>query len=263
MWESLTWAAAILSAIAAAAGLFGSSIYRDAPFWSQQAQGIDLATLVLAVPILVGSLLLQSRRWAPARAAAIGVLLYFVYNYTIYSTSIVMNRLALLYIAILGLSVWSLVLVMTSQSTASVALARDSTLGRVVGIFLLLVVVLFALLWLSQIVSSTVSGLLPADLKRAGIPANPVYALDLAIFLPLAGVAAIGVLRGLTPAGNFAAPMLLWVFLTSAGIVGGFLFAGRAGEQIPVAVAGLVASIGIIALVLVGLALAGANRAAN
>ena len=224
---------------------------------------LDLATLVLAVPILVGSLLLQSRRWAPARAAAIGVLLYFVYNYTIYSTSIVMNRLALLYIAILGLSVWSLVLVMTSQSTASVALARDSTLGRVVGIFLLLVVVLFALLWLSQIVSSTVSGLLPADLKRAGIPANPVYALDLAIFLPLAGVAAIGVLRGLTPAGNFAAPMLLWVFLTSAGIVGGFLFAGRAGEQIPVAVAGLVASIGIIALVLVGLALAGANRAAN
>jgi hypothetical protein len=263
MWESLAWAAAILSAIAAAAGLFGSSIYRDAPFWSQQAQGIDLATLFLAVPILVGSLLLQSRGWAPARAAAIGVLLYFVYNYTIYSTSIVMNRLALLYIAILGLSVWSLVLVMTSQSTASVTLARESTLGRVVGIFLLLVVVLFALLWLSQIVSSTVSGLLPADLKRAGIPANPVYALDLAIFLPLAGVAAIGVLRGLTPAGNFAAPMLLWVFLTSAGIVGGFLFAGRAGEQIPVAVAGLVASIGIIALVLVGLALAGANRAAS
>ena len=261
MWEALAWAAAILAAIAAAVGLFGSSIYRDAAFWSQQAQGIDLATLFLATPILVVSLFLLSRGWAPARALAIGVLLYFVYNYAIYTTSVAMNRLAGLYIATLGLSVWALVLIVTSVSTVSVTIVGSSAIGRVIGIYLVLVVVLFGLLWLSQIASTTVSGVPPPDLTRSAIPANPVYALDLAIFLPLAAVAAIGLLLGLTPAANFAVPMLLWVFLTSAGIVGGFLFASRAGEQISVAVATLVITVGIVALVLTGLALASGSKA--
>jgi hypothetical protein len=42
MAEALAWAVAILSAITAVAGLFWSTLYRDAPFWIQQARGIDL-----------------------------------------------------------------------------------------------------------------------------------------------------------------------------------------------------------------------------
>ncbi len=43
MWELLAWGAAILAAIATAAGLFWSPLYRDAPYWTEQARGIDLA----------------------------------------------------------------------------------------------------------------------------------------------------------------------------------------------------------------------------
>jgi hypothetical protein len=264
MAEALAWAAAILSAITAVSGLFWSTLYRDAPFWIQQARGIDLATLLLAVPILVVSLLLVHRGWAPAMSVVIGVLLYDIYNYTIYSTSIVMNRLSFLYIAILGLCVWSLILLaLPVATTSSVVLRIDSPFARVVGGFLLAVVVLFGLLWLSQIASATFTGVVPTDVKRSGLPANPVYALDLAIFLPLAVVAAIGVLRGVAPAANFAVPMLLWIFLTSAGVVGGFLFAARAGEQVPVAVALLISTIGIVAIVLAGIASVGATRAVS
>lgn len=260
MAEALAWAVAILSAITAVGGLFWSTLYRDAPFWIQQARGIDLATLLLAVPILVVSLLLLHRGWAPAMSAVIGVLLYDVYNYTIYSTSIVMNRLSFMYIAILGLCVWSLILLaLPVATTSSVALRIDSSVARVVGGFLLTVVVLFGLLWLSQIASTTFTGVPPTDLTRAGIPANPVYALDLAIFLPLAVVAAKGVLRGVGPAANFAVPMLLWVFLTSAGVVGGFLFAARAGDQVPAAIMVLIAAIGMVAIVLAGVASVGAS----
>src|SRR5438477_1863421 len=59
--ELLAWAAAVLSAVAAAAGLFFPTFYLDAPFWTEQAHGIDLATLLLAVPILVVSLWLSRR----------------------------------------------------------------------------------------------------------------------------------------------------------------------------------------------------------
>jgi hypothetical protein len=262
MAEALAWAAAILSAITAVAGLFWSTLYRDAPFWIQQARGIDLATLLLAVPILVVSLLLLHRGWPPAMSVLIGVLLYEIYNYTIYSTSIVMNRLSFVYIAILGLCVWSLILLaLPVATTSSVVLRIDSSVARVVGGFLLAVVVLFGLLWLSQIASTTSTGVAPTDVTRSGLPANPVYALDLAIFLPLAVIAAIGVLRGVAPAANFAVPMLLWVFLTSAGVAGGFLFAARAGDQVPVAILVMIAAIGIVAIVLAGVASVGATKA--
>jgi hypothetical protein len=264
MAETLAWAVAVLSAITAIAGLFWSTLYRDAPFWIQQARGIDLATLLLAVPILVVSLLLLHRGWAPAMSVVIGVLLYDIYNYTIYSTSVAMNRLSFVYIAILGLCVWSLILLALPVATTSITVLRiDSSVARVVGGFLLAVVMLFGLLWLSQIAGTTFTGVSPPDLKRAGIPANPVYALDLAIFLPLALIAAIGVFRGVAPAANFAMPMLLWIFLTSAGVVGGFLFAARAGEQVPVAIAVLIATIGMAAIILATVASVGATRAAG
>lgn len=259
-WELLASAAAILTAIAAAVGLFWSPLYRDAAYWAEQARGIDLATLFLAVPILAISLWMLRKGSAPAGAAAIGVLLYLVYNYVIYSISVAMNRLELVYIATLGLCVWSLILYFLGPTTAANLLKLHSLLARVVGGFLVVVAVLFGLLWLSQIASATISGLPPVDLTRTGLPANPVYALDLAIFLPLAVVSAVGVFRGLTLAASLAAPMLVWLFLTSAGILGGFLFASRAGEPVPAAIAVLIGLIGVVAISLAGLAMAGASE---
>jgi hypothetical protein len=256
--ELLAWAAAVLSAIAAAAGLFSPVLYRDAPFWTEQARGIDLATLFLAVPILIVSLCLSERVSTPARLVAVGVVLYLSYNYAIYTTSIVMNRLALVYIAVLGLSVWSLVLLLPGVELA--ATASNHSPRRVIAAFLLVVAMLFAVLWLSQIANSAISDAPPADLKRAGLPANPVYALDLAIFLPLTVVAAIGLLRSDMAAAAFTVPMLVWTFLTSAGIIGGFFFEAMAGEQIPAALPIVLGLLGILAAILSGLALRPVNR---
>jgi hypothetical protein len=255
------WVTVILSGTAAAGGLFGRNLYRDNPFWIEQTRGIDLATLFLAVPILVVSLILVAGGWRLAVPLELGVLLYLAYNYAIYTTSVAMNRFALLYIAVLGLSLWAAILLASSPSLALASRTLTGTShGRVAAIFLLVVAALFGLLWLSQILSSTLSGALPVDLKRTGLPANPVYALDLAVFLPLAVIAAIGVLRNLSPAADFALPMLVWVVLTSAGIVGGFFFEARANETVPIPVAALIGLLGVLAMILTGLALQAANR---
>jgi hypothetical protein len=257
----LAWASVVLAAAVAAGGLFARGLYRDAAFWVQQTRGTDLATLILAAPILAVSLALAARGSSLARSVELGALLYLAYNYAIYTTSVAMNRFALLYVAVLGLSAWSAVLLLPSPALQAAARALGrTTLGAAVAWFLLAVAVLFGLLWLSQILASTVSGVPPSDLERAGLPANPVYALDLAFFLPLAATAAIAVLRGSPGLSALAVPMLVWMFLTSAGIAGGFFFQARAGEQVPLPVAAAVGLLGLLAIVLAGLTLQAADR---
>jgi hypothetical protein len=255
--DRLAWLATILSAVAAAMGLFVTGIYRDVPFWAQQARGIDLATLFLAVPLLTVGLWAAGRGSPIGRLAVIGGLLYLVYNYAIYSTSVAMNPLAAAYIAVLGLSVWSLALSLAETDLAGAAQSLDGRLPRrATAAVLLVVAALFGLLWLGQIATFTLTGVLPADLERANLPANPIYALDLALFLPLAVVAAIGLLRGRPIASAFALPMLVWIVLTSAGIVGGFLIAAIAGDEVPIVVAVVVGGVGALAGVLAVVAVA-------
>jgi hypothetical protein len=94
-------------------------------------------------------------------------------------------------------------------------------------------------------------------LERAELPTNPVWALDLAFFLPLCVVAALALLRG-RPAGAFALPMLIWLCLTSVGIVAAFVFAAMGGEPFAIVPGSLVSVIGVLTG---GLAVFGAMRA--
>ncbi len=113
---------------------------------------------------------------------------------------------------------------------------------------------MFGLLWLGQIATTTVTGALAPDLVRAGISSNPVYALDLAFFLPLCALAGVGLLRGNSPAG-FALPMLIWVPLMGAGVLGGFLLAALAGEEVPIVVAAVIGTLCVAATSLAGISI--------
>jgi hypothetical protein len=247
--DRLAWIAALLATLAAAAGLGIGGLYRDVPFWAQQARGIDLATLFLAVPILVVGLGTARHGSLVGRLAATAGLLYLVYNYAIFAFSVAMNPLVAVYIAILGLATWSLALSLSSADLAGAGHALVGRLPRRTSIAVLLFVAsLFGMLWLGQIAAATTTGVPPADLAKAGIPTNPVYALDLGLFLPLCVVAGVGLLRGALVAGAFALPMLIWLFLTSAGIVGGFAFAALAGDEVPLVVAVVVGAVGVVTL---------------
>jgi hypothetical protein len=229
--------ATVLAGVAALAGLLVTGLYVDAPNWVQQAQGTDLATLFLAVPVLAIGLFSTGRGHPAGRLAVVAGLLYLVYNYAIFAFSVAMNPLTAMYIAILGLAVWSLVL----GGREAVAGTEDLTERlnrRAAGGFLIAIGLLFGLLWLGQIAATSTTGILPPDLVKAGISANPVYALDLAFFLPLCVAAGMGLLRR-TSAAAFAIPLLIWVPLMGAGVVGGFLLMAAAGDQagVPVAVA--------------------------
>jgi hypothetical protein len=252
--------ATILAAFAAAAGLLVPGLYRDAPFWAQQARGTDLATLFVAVPLLAIGMW-TARRGSPAgRLAAVGGLLYVVYNYAIFAFSVAMNPLTVVHFAIFGLALWSLILGAASLALTDEVEAVTERLNRRLSAgFLIGVAALFGLLWLGQIATAISTGTVPADLARAGLSTNPVYALDLAVFLPLCALAGLGLLRRNRGAA-FALPMLVWVPLMGAGVLGGFVFAALAGEEIPTAVAAVIAALSIASALL---ATGGIGRSAS
>jgi hypothetical protein len=248
--NGLAAVATALAAMAAGAGLLIPGLYRDAPYWVQQARGTDLATLLVAVPVLALGLWAARRGSGAGQLAVFAGLLYVVYNYGIFVFSVVMNPLTAVHIAIVGLALWSLL--MTTRTEALYEAGAAVTEGlyrRASGTLLIAVAALFGLLWIGQIASATATGALAPDLIRAELSTNPVYALDLAFFLPLCAVAGLGLLRR-KRVGALVQPMLIWVALMGAGVVGGFQFSAAAGEEIPVVVAVVITSLSLVSAAL-------------
>jgi hypothetical protein len=245
--------ATFLAGAAALAGLVFTGLYVDAPNWAQQARGTDLATLFFAVPVLAVGLWASTRGSSAGRLAVSAGLLYLVYNYAIFAFAVAMNPLTAVHIAIFGLSLWSLVLsgrtAVEGSDEVSEGLNRRSAGGLLIG-----VAVMFGLLWLGQIATASTTGILPQDLIKAGISSNPVYALDLAFFLPLCALAGIGLLRR-NAAAAYAFPMLVWVGLMGAGVVGGFLLMAAAGDLVAVPVVVVISGLSVASSILAAIAL--------
>jgi hypothetical protein len=245
--------ATVLAAVAATAGLAVNGLYVDSPNWVQQAQGTDLATLFLAVPVLASGLWMGSRGSSAGRLAVVAGLLYLVYNYAIFAFSVALNPLTLVHIAILGLSLWSLLVAGRSAVEGADELTANLD-RRAAGGLLIGVAVMFGLLWLGQLATVAATGVLPPDLVKADISSNPVYALDLAFFLPLCAMAGTGLLRR-NGAAAFAFPMLVWVPLMGAGVVGGIVLMAAAGDQTAVPVAIAITVLGILSSILAAAAI--------
>ena len=242
--------ATTLAALASVAGLLVPGLYRDAPNWVQQARGTDLATLLVAVPLLAAGFWTAHRGSSTGLLAVVAGLFYLVYNYAIFAFSVVMNPLTAVHIAIFGLALWSLVLGARGRTVVAAAEAvTDRLYRRLSGGLLIAVGALFGLLWIGQIAATTMTGTLAPDLVLAGLSTNPVYALDLGFFLPLAALAGLGLIRG-NRASVFALPMLIWVPVMSAGILGGFVFIAVAGDEVPVIVVTIVGGLGLVSAIL-------------
>jgi hypothetical protein len=245
--------ATFLAASAALAGLIVTGLYVDAPNWAQQARGTDLATLFLAVPVLAIGLWTSTQGSSAGRLTVVAGSLYLLYNYAIFAFAVAMNPLTAVHIAIFGLSLWSLVLTGRAAVEGSYGVAERLN-RRAAGGLLIGVAAMFGLLWIGQIATASTTGILPPDLVRAGISSNPVYALDLGFFLPLCALAGIGLLRR-NSAAAFAFPMLIWVALMGAGVVGGFLLMATAGDQIAVPVVVAISGLSVASSILAAVAL--------
>lgn len=247
--DRLAWPAVALAAVASGAGLIVRDLYRDNEAMVAQARGTDLATLFAAVPILVIGLWYARAGSLRGRLFATGALGYLVYSYAIYSFQVVISPVTPVHIAILGLATWSLILtaVGLAQTTFDVG---DRLPRRTTIVVLVVIVLMFAGLWVSQIAGAITSGVLPSPVSDLDLPTSAVYTLDLAFALPVLALAACLLARGEAHGPGFAVAGLVFVVLMALSILGLFAIQATDGIAVDPAMTVVFAVIAVVAAVL-------------
>jgi hypothetical protein len=185
------------------------------------------------VPWLAGAAvatLRGARRGTLLHGAA---LVYTLYSYVIYAFAVHFNALFLVYCVTLGVCFFALLLLLRGLLEEHVRgwFRGRAPLGLAAGLQVTIAVV-FAGLWLSEIVPALWNGRPPASLVEGGFFTNPVHVLDLSVLLP--ALALSGVLLLLRhEAGYLLSPLLLgFAVLMAAAIVGMMVAMGQRGLAI-------------------------------
>jgi hypothetical protein len=196
VWLWLTLPIAILLAIATTSGLFISDLYRDNPYFAAQAVGQDFISLVVVLPILIAAAFLASRGSPRARIIWFGILIYLVYTYVVAAFDVNFNSLFLVYVALLGCSLYALIgSLVTANFTDIKDCFAEKTPVKVISIYLVVLAILFYFLWLREIVPALMAGEIPQSIQENGTPTNAVHVLDMAWILPAFVISAISLWR--------------------------------------------------------------------
>lgn len=185
---------ATLAMAASAAGVFLPSTYAaETRAWAAQAAGQDMVNLFVVYP----ALLILARRAARGSVTAylcwIGLLVYSTYSYVLYAGYTRFSGWFPVYVAILGLSGWTLVSAVVPLRARGVAATfRDRGAARLAGTWLVFFGGLYSLVELAVVARAIAGGVAPQSAVAAGLPTDPVIVLDLAFVLP--GMVATGLL---------------------------------------------------------------------
>ena len=221
IWLWLSIAAAILAIAGSIIALSVNSIYAGlTPAFLSQALAQDIANLAIVSPLWLVLAVLALRGSLRAYLLWLGVLTFTVYNYVIYTFSVPFGPLFLLWVAVFGTCIYSLIGGVTTvdhKAVESSFTSRRATL--VVAWFLIVTAVLFGLLWLSEDVPALLSSTRPQSLVDMALPTNPVHILDLAFFLPAVIVTGVRLIKRKPLAYTLAPAFILFLILTGIPIL--------------------------------------------
>jgi hypothetical protein len=231
-------------------GLLTSWPYKqETENWVLQARGQDIGNLLAVVVLIVSTI---SMRAGSSRATQlwIGTLFYLLYAYVVYAFAVHFSRLFLVYVAILGLVVYTLIAALPTSARPSVY--PRGTVRVFAGWVLIGTGVLFALLWLSELVPASVSGQAPPSLEVAGLIVNPVHVIDLSVVLP--GMIVIGVLtlRGNESGLFLTVPALVFSVLMGLSIIAAMVLIVVSGDTsgfVPMVMVSLVVGASLVAAI--------------
>jgi len=254
IWLWLTGPIAFLVAIAAGVGFFIQDLYRDAPVNAAQAVGQDLITLVVALPVLVVSAILALRGSMRAHLVWLGALGYLVYTYASYALAIEFNSLFLVYVALLGLSLYTLIGGLATTDFAEInAHFSPRTLVKAVSIFLAVVAVLFYFMWLSEDIPALLAGEVPQGVIQAEAPTDVGHVLDMAWILPANVLTAIWLWRRRALGYALAGTLLSFLSLLVLAVMSMMVFQVLYGVAAVVEALGIAVVFGVVFAVSVGM----------
>lgn len=221
---------AALMVVASAVGLFVDELYRDGQWAREALRGGDLTTIVVAAPVLLGSMLVARRGSRAAQAVWLGALTYSVYNYAYYVFGSAFNDIFVLHIALFSLSIAALVLMVANIDIDAIASRFRGVKGaRLIGGFLATVGVVLGGLWLFLAIRFAVTGELMADLPADGI--HLVFAIDTSLLVPALVIAGVLLWRRTAPGFVFGTAMAVMGLMYQVNLMMAGLF--QASADVP------------------------------
>ncbi len=197
----------------------------------------DIVSLVAAIGLIVCILFIR-RGSGSTWLIWVGLLGYLFYAYALYNFERLYNPLFLFYIAILGLTVYSLIgFFMRADLTAIRAKDGRNPLRRGAAVLFLVLVAMFVFLWLSI--------LLPAMRSRIPPDGSTIFVLDLAFFLPLLTIEAGLLFKKAALGDALVIPILIKVGALGLSVLLGTLIAPWFGQELDAASVGIYAILGL------------------
>jgi hypothetical protein len=187
----LSAALVVVAAVAAAFTAFGPGILTGPAVMNGSARGTALVTLFVGVPALIAGLIAASRGWGRAPLLWLGSLAFLTYNAFMFLAGTPFNHLFLVYEAMFGLAIWSIVALLRRVDVEGLAKGlRPIVPARAVAVYSWVIIGLNAVLWLNGAVSAVLSSDPSTITAGMGVAMVPTYFQDLAFWIPLSIVGA-------------------------------------------------------------------------
>lgn len=213
--------------------IYGKGVYRHMSS-DVALQGIaqDYVTLFIAIPLLLLSFFYTKKQSLKAKLVLSGVLLYFTLTYLFYVAIALYNELFLVASLTLFVSLFSFILNMMSFDFQHIKTRfKPQASMKLASLFLILIAIMMALLWLSVIVPPMLDGsFYPKVLYHYSTLIVQGY--DFGIFLPLAVIS--GVLGFKKNEYAYVLVPTYWVFLSllMLALVSKIIFMAQAGVNV-------------------------------
>ena len=195
-------------------GLLTADFYsKETLNWQAQSLWQDMIDLFLLVPCLLITSILAYRNNKAATLLWGGVVLYLTYTFALYCFDIHFNKLFVIYCLCLGLSFYSLMyFLFTKYAETRNENFENKSVIRVIGIYFIIVSVIFYFLWMTEIIPSIIKNTQPQSLNETGLFTNGVHVIDLAVFLPAVFITGIFLLKRKS-FGYILTPVMLTFFV--------------------------------------------------
>lgn len=223
-----------LAAVSALLGLFRPGHYRAPPGLIESYQLQDLTILVVGVPVLAVGLWYAVRESPRGRIVWLGGLAYMTYMWASIAIQVPFNELFLVYIALFGLSLFTLVGGIVTTDADSIRQTLDGHINPSLYSGVLTIIGLgLGLLWLSDVVSPLLSGTTPRLVEEVGPQAMASHVIDLGVVVPSILLAAVWLYQERSWGYVFAGVVLM-LGATLAAPIGIMTIAFMAGETVTI-----------------------------
>lgn len=182
----------VLAIIASVGGLLIDGLYRDNAFVTSTWRGNDIVTLAVAVPLLVVAAIVARRGSPRAYLVWLGLMESTLYNFGFYLFGSAFNKLAMVYVALFALSIWTLFIGLANLDVTALSRkfgARTPT--KPISVYMLFLGLGLGAVYVVTWLDFVASGRVPEMVTRTAQPTNVVMALDMSLVVPLFVVGAI------------------------------------------------------------------------